>query len=105
MDLNISKRLIDQQANNESEETSMLEEEIFEVIFFNRPLKHSESVPDQESMSLESKRYLNDILGEAEVRLLHLWYIFKTINQGGPFVLTYPFTERTKQLYLELVKL
>jgi hypothetical protein len=82
------------------------ESEVIEGLYINRALKYFERIPDQKAvLPIPNKFHFEDNLTEGDLLLMNLWYIYKTVNLGSPFVLPYPFTQRCRQLYLELMKL
>jgi hypothetical protein len=44
-------------------------------------------------------------VGQKEVILYNLYYLYMTVNKGSPFVLFYPFSEERKQLFNYLLLL
>lgn len=77
----------------DSEETFICDDEIIDGLYVDRSLSFFEKITYQmPTEKMPNKRYVSEILTENELILMNLWYVFKTVNMGSPFVLPYPFT-------------
>jgi hypothetical protein len=92
-------------SESEEDETEGEEERWLEKKELPGCLKSQQHSAHQEISYPQGKKILSDLVTQKEVTLYNLHYLFRTVNQGSPFVLPYPLSSKTQQLLTNLLLL
>lgn len=83
----------------DEEELDSNSEDIVEALYINCKLKYLNKLISRDNLLLTNKKYFVKWEGLSSLILLNIWYLFKTINLEQPFVISFPFTSKSRELF------